>query len=201
MNATMRSAQTGVSLIELMVSMTILMLGLALGLPSFSLWLQSAQVRTAAESIQTGLHAARTEAVRRNAVVRFSLTDSNGLVAWTVGCATATADCPAEIQKRLAAEGTPNARVGASVTAVASPAPANTYSTTLAAGAALPAGVSFDGMGRVPAANVGADITRIDVINAANASARRLVVTINAFGLVRMCDPAVALSANPVGCS
>lgn len=201
MHSAMRSAQTGVTLIELMVSMTILMLGLALGLPSFSLWLQSAQVRTAAESIQTGLHAARTEAVRRNAVVRFSLTDSNGLVAWTVGCATATTDCPAVIQTRLAAEGTPNARVGGSVAAVASPAPANAYGTALAAGAALPAGVSFDGMGRVPAANVGADLTRVDVINAANASARRLVVTINAFGLVRMCDPAVALSANPVGCS
>lgn len=201
MDATRRSAQAGVTLIELMVSMTILMLGLALGLPSFSLWLQSAQVRTAAESIQNGMHLARTEAVKRNAVVRFSLTDANGLVAWTVGCPTPTTECPARIQERLAAEGTPNARVGASVAAVASPAPANAYSAALAAGAALPAGVSFDGLGRVPSSNVGADITRVDVVNAANASARRLVVTINAFGLVRMCDPAVALSANPVGCS
>lgn len=201
MIATMRSAQTGVTLIELMVSVAILMLAFVWGLPSFSLWLQSVQVRTAAESIQNGMHLARTEAVKRNAVVRFSLTNSSGLVAWTVGCATATAGCPAEIQKRLAAEGTPNARVGASVAAVASPAPANAYGTALTAGAALPAGVSFDGMGRVPAANVGADITRVDVVNAANASARRLVVTINAFGLIRMCDPAVSLSANPVGCS
>jgi type IV fimbrial biogenesis protein FimT len=201
MKGTMRSAQAGVTLIELMVSMTILMLALAWGLPSFSLWLQGAQVRTAAESIQNGMHLARTEAVKRNAVVRFSLTDNTGRVAWTVGCVTATADCPAEIQKRIAAEGTPNARVGASVAAVASPAPANAYSAALTAGAAVPAGVSFDGMGRVPAANVGTDITRVDVINAANTAARRLVVTINAFGLIRMCDPAVALSANPVGCS
>lgn len=194
------SRQAGVTLIEMMIAMAIALMTLVWGMPAFTLWLQSTQNRTAAESIQNGLQTARTEAVRRNAIVRFSLTDATGKVAWSVGCVTVTTDCPATIQSRPAEEGSVNARVGVSVDAIPSPTPATQFNTALSAGTAMPAGISFDGMGRVPTANAGADITRIDVTNAQMATARRMVITVGTGGQVRMCDPALSLAANPQGC-
>lgn len=193
--------QEGVSLVELMVGLGILIILLSAGLPSFSLWIQNAQNRTAAESILNGLQLARTEAVRRNANVRFDLTDASGLIAWSVGCAASTANCPAVIQSRSGSDGTRNARVGISTAAIPSPAPASQFGAAIAAGAGSPAGVTFDGMGRVPRANIGSDIARIDITNASMADARRLVVTVSAGGAIRMCDPTLSLSASPQGCS
>lgn len=194
-------AQHGVTLVELMIGMAITLITLGIAVPSFSQWLQSTQVRTATESIVNGLQLARTEAVRRNVPVRFQLTEDNGEVAWRVGCVTVLDDCPAQIQARVAAEGTPNARVGASAVALPSPVPASHFGAALTAGDGVPGGVSFDSLGRVVAANIGTDLTRIDVVNAARADARRLVVTISPGGLVRMCDPAVSLASSPAGCS
>lgn len=196
-----RRHHQGLTLIELMVGMTITMMALVWGLPAFTLWIQNTQTRTAAESVLNGLQIARTEAVRRNALVRFNLTNASGQVAWSIGCVTVTADCPATIQSRLAGEGTLNARVGISTAEIPSPTPSGYFGTALAAGAALPAGVSFDGVGRAPSANVGTDITRIDVTNSAASNARRLVITVGTGGALRMCDPALPLSSNPRGCS
>lgn len=193
--------QHGVSLIELMIGIAIVSLLMLMGAPSFSLWIQNTQVRTAAESILNGLQIARSEAVRRNANVRFRLTDAGGSVAWAVDCVNVTASCPAGIQTRSGGEGGANARVGISAAALPSPIPANHFSTALAAGAGLPAGITFDGMGRVPTANIGTDITRIDITNAVRADARRMVIAISTGGQTRMCDPAIALAANPQGCS
>jgi type IV fimbrial biogenesis protein FimT len=193
--------QAGVSLIELMIGIVVVSLLMVMGAPSFSLWMQNTQVRTAAESIQNGLQIARTEAVRRNANVRFNLTDAGGTVAWSVDCVSVTTDCPAGIQVRGSGEGGANSRVGISAAALPSPIPANHFNTAIAAGTGLPAGVTFDGIGRVPTANVGTDISRIDVTNAVSANARRMVIIIGTGGQTRMCDPAIALAANPQGCS
>lgn len=193
--------QGGVSIIELLIGIAIISLLMVMGAPSFNLWIQNTQVRTAAESIQNGLQIARTEAVRRNANVRFNLTNADGTVAWSVDCVTVTADCPAGIQTRGGGEGGTNARVGISVAALPSPIPANHFNTAIAAGTGLPAGVTFDGIGRIPTANVGTDVARIDVTNAARADARRMVIVIGSGGQTRMCDPAIALASNPQGCS
>lgn len=199
------SRNKGVTLIELMIGIAIVSLLMVIGVPSFRLWIQNTQTRTAAESIQNGLQIARVEAVRRNVNVRFSLTDASGTVTWTVDCVNVTADCPAGIQSRSGGEGGANARVGISVAALPSPVPAGYFNTALAAGAGLPAGVTFDGMGRVPALNPDGtvnndDITRIDVTNV-NAGVRRMVVVVGTGGQIRMCDPAIAFAANPQGCS
>jgi type IV fimbrial biogenesis protein FimT len=186
--------QAGVSLVELMIAIVIVSLLMAMGAPSFNLWIQSTQVRTAAESIQNGLQIARTEAVRRNTNVRFRLTDAGGMVAWSVDCVTVTADCPAGIQVRSGGEGGSNARAGVAVAT-------GTLGTALAAGAELPAGVTFDGLGRVPTANVGTDIARIDVTNAVRADARRMVILVSPGGQTRMCDPELDLATNPQGCA
>lgn len=188
------------SLIELMVAIAIVSLLMVMGAPSFNQWIQNTQTRTAAESVLNGLQLARTEAVRRNANVRFNLTDATGGVAWSVTCVTVTADCPAgNIQSRSAGEGGTNARVGAAFATGA-------LGTPLAAGAALPAGVTFNGLGRVPTLNPDGsinddDIARIDVTNAVRTDARRMVILVGTGGQTRMCDPAISLATNPQGCS
>ncbi len=195
--------QQGVSLLELLIGVAIVSILLAAGMPTFGLWVQNTQVRTAAESIQNGLQTARNEAVRRNTNVRFNLTSSTGLVTWQV-CVMAGANCGDVIAQRAAAEGGENARVGISVNAPPTPVPATQYATALAAGAGLSeeggAGVTFNGLGSIPTA-IGTDITRIDITNALANDARRLVIIVGTGGLTRMCDPLHALSSNPQGCS
>lgn len=197
-------SQRGVSLIELMIGVAIVAVLLMTGIPSFNLWIQNSQNRAAAESVLNGLQLARAEAVRRNTVVRFSFTDTTGLVAWNVGCFTVTADCPATLQQRSSNEGALNARVGVSTTAIPVPTPAGHFSTAIAAGTGLAdgdVGVSFNGVGRVYSVTVGSDITRVDVTNSAVSTARRYVLTIGQGGQVRMCDPAIAFANDPQGCS
>lgn len=197
---TLRYRQYGVSLIELMVGITIVGILLWVGIPSFQLWIQNTQNRSAAESILNGIQMARVEAVRRNTPVRFSLTSASGEINWTVGCVNVSTECPAAIQSKSAAEGTANARAGTDTIAPPNPITAGFYSTALTAGLGLPNGVTFDGMGRVLSTNIGVDILRVDIINATNASARRYVIAINTGGSVRMCDPALPLATNPQGC-
>jgi len=194
--------QQGVTLLELVVGISLTGLLLAIAVPNYSSWIRNTQNRAAAESILNGLQLARNEAVRRNTIVRFSLTNTNGLVEWTVGCAAATTTCPATIQTRTSNEGNENARVGISTTAIPTPVPATQFSTALAAGDGLASGVSFNGLGRVTAAPAAStNFTRADIIHATNASARRYVVVVGLGGQARMCDPSVALSSNPQGCS
>lgn len=193
--------QDGVTLIELLVTISVLSVMLAIAMPSIAGMIQDAQNRTAAESLLNGLQLARAEALRRNTPVRFSLTDQEGKVAWTVGCANANI-CPASLQARSADEGGSNARVGITKVALPKPLTAETFTTALAAGAGLdePAVVTFDSFGRVPA-TAGTEISRIDITNAKASTARRYVVTINAGGKVRMCDPNSNLNGTPQGCT
>lgn len=199
--------QRGVTLLELIVGIVMMSFLLAMGIPSFSSWIRNTQNRTAAESVLNGLQMARAEAVRRNTLVRFTLTDSGGKVAWTVGCVVATTDCPATIQSRPAGEGSAQARVGVSADAIPLPTPAGQFDTGIAAGtglspgAGLTVGVSFNGIGRVHPANVGTDITRADITSAINADARRYVVLIGTGGQIRMCDPKRSFATDPQGCS
>jgi type IV fimbrial biogenesis protein FimT len=65
---------SGATLIELMVAVAIIAVLLAVATPNFSSWLQTAQIRTATEAIVGGLQLARSEAVRRNASMRFQFT-------------------------------------------------------------------------------------------------------------------------------
>jgi len=63
--------ESGFTLIELMITITVLAVLLLLGLPSFSEWTTNLRIRTASESVMTGLKTARTEAVRQNTNVTF----------------------------------------------------------------------------------------------------------------------------------
>jgi len=203
-----RFAQQGVTLIELVVSLTILGLLFGLGVPSFRGWIQNAQIRTAAEAIQNGLQLARVEAVRRNITVRFQLTNTAtnacALSAtganWVVSlnnaagkCANAAADPPLPpaipdpanpyiIQARSAAEGSPNVAVSTD--------PATTT-------------IIFNGLGRltpVPAGNINITVSSPSsgtcVQPGETAGIRCLRVVVSMDGQVRMCDPAVTLATD-----
>lgn len=175
-----RHAHRGVTLVELAVGIAIMVILLALAAPNFKNWIQSSQIRTAAEAIQNGLQLARAEAVRRNTPVSFTLGTGSD---WTVGCATVTDTCPASIQSRPSGEGSANAGVAADQTTVV-----------------------FNGLGRVtpiPASDIEIDITNSTGGACAKDGGpmRCLRIVTSTGGQIRMCDPAVTLSSsNPQGC-
>jgi type IV fimbrial biogenesis protein FimT len=71
-----RYSETGFSLIELLIGITIMGILFIMGVPSFKSWIQNAQIHTATEAIQNGLELARAEAVRRNTLVHFQFTST-----------------------------------------------------------------------------------------------------------------------------
>lgn len=77
-----RHAGRGFSLIELMVTVAVLAVGLALAAPSLSTQIANYRLRSAAEGVLNGLNFARAEAVRRNSNVSFTL--NAGGAGWTV---------------------------------------------------------------------------------------------------------------------
>lgn len=68
--------RNGFSLIELMVVVAIAGILLGLGVSSFNTMLATTRTRSTAESILSGLRLARSEAIRRNAPMRFQLVSS-----------------------------------------------------------------------------------------------------------------------------
>lgn len=193
MRRTVRSMR-GFTIIELMITLTLLGILLAFALPSFSAFIRDSQIRTAASAIENGLQLARAEAVRRNEEVRFNLlgTLNEAAVAGGTDWEVVAAD-PAEpdefnqeVQTRYSPALT-TARVGVATTVSATPA---------AAGAGLPNTITFTGLGRVNAATT---TRQIDISGATGS--RRLSVQLTLGGEIRLCDPAVSLATNPQGCS
>jgi type IV fimbrial biogenesis protein FimT len=150
----------GFTLIELMVGLVIMAIVLALAMPNYMTWMQNTRIRNTAESILNGLQVARMEAVRQNAPVKLVLGAGS---AWTVGCVTVTAACPATIQSHSTGEGS------------------STAITVTSNGGVT---VTFDQFGRrtTPAAGT----TTLDVTATGS---RALRVTIDVGGNTRMCDP------------
>jgi len=174
-------AEHGVSLIETVIVMAIVAIVLMFGVPGFSEWSQNTQIRATAESIQSGLHTARAEAVRRNVRVEFRLSDnlaSEGGTGWSIW----TVNPSQPIQNKPDAEGSYRIRVTT---------PNNNATDR----------VTFDGSGRTPAgtttnADGSAFMTQIDVTSPATTSPRNLRLVLSLGGMVRICDPNSNISAN-----
>lgn len=71
----------GVSLIELMISLSILSIIAAIASPNFSTWLGTIAVKNTGETITSGINLARSEAVKLNQPVEFIIDENGG---WTV---------------------------------------------------------------------------------------------------------------------
>nr|WP_315465621.1 prepilin-type N-terminal cleavage/methylation domain-containing protein [uncultured Rhodoferax sp.] len=197
----LRPHEQGFSLLELMVALTILGLLLLAGLPSFSQWLSNAKVRSAAEEIANGLRTAQAEAMRRNRLTAFVVTNqtpglsttpgSNG-INWYVqslpllGSATTTAQATDYIQgSNYGTQG------GVTIT-----------STDPVA--------CFGSLGNLEALTSTATNNVLGVACTATAKTysvsrsnadRTLNVTVSIGGQVRLCDPSRTVSTtNPDGC-
>jgi len=194
--------QRGFTLIELVVTLTVLGLLMALGMPAMGEWMGSLRIRNAAESAQNGLGKARMEAMRRNQVVTYWIvTDKTSgcaltsvAASWVVSLDDPTGHCAdaasaAATPRLIEAYG---ASDGAGDVAVAAKA-------SLASGGAAATSVGFNGFGQV--VNTGTAIARIDLSSNTVASARKLSVTISPGGAIRMCDPLVVTVGDSRACS
>lgn len=166
----------GATMIEMAIAMVIIAILIVVAIPHFAAWMQSTQIRTAAESIQNGLQLARAEAVRRNALVCFELPNSTKSD-WNIWASSCTSTDL--IQSRSSAEGSSNVTV-------------TTDRTT----------IEFNGWGRLKTPAT----TNIDLTNSTGGSCakdtgpmRCLRIVISPAGQVRMCDPALD-STDPQGC-
>lgn len=172
-------ASAGMSLIEMVISLAIVVILFAMGAPSFSNWMAGLQVRTAAEGLLSGLQLARTEAAKRNQQVSLNLVSTTG-AGWTV---TLTAD-GSVIQSRSASESSQNVSITATPTATV---------------------FTFNNLGQriAPAAASGTVTLALD--NAATGSCqptgpiRCMNILVPIGGQIKMCDPALP-SSNPQGC-
>ncbi|SFI20411.1 type IV fimbrial biogenesis protein FimT [Collimonas sp. OK307] len=190
--------QRGVTLIELLIALAVMAIAFSLGMPSYSAWIQNSQIRTAAESMQSGIQLARAEGLRSNATVRFQLTTTTDATCalsssgtnWVISANDATGKCnvtdstvdPFMTRVKASAEGTKNVTV-----------------------AATQSSISFNGLGRVTPAPT-STIT-IDIKNpsggtcvAASGNMRCLQLQVSGAGQVRMCDPAVTATSDPRKC-
>jgi len=196
-----------VSLIELMIGLAIMALLIMIGLPNMAIWLSNSQIRTAGETMLAGLTLARTEAVRRNQIVRFQMVNNltSGCVIstsgtdWVVSIDDATGACdaaaaepapadppPRIIQKRSGSEGATRAVLAAATAGV----------------------VHFNGLGRVTSPGGAANMTQVAISNPVGGTCehvdggamRCLRINISVGGDARMCDPAVTDATDPRIC-
>lgn len=74
----LRTAQRGISLIEVMITIVLAALLLVLGVPTMADMLAGIRVRGVGEDVLSGIQLARTEALKRGESVRFNLDEETG---------------------------------------------------------------------------------------------------------------------------
>lgn len=173
----------GFSVVEVMVTVAIVAIALSIAVPNFRNWTANTTVKGQAEAVLNGLQFARSEALRRNTKIKFTLTGGTG---WKVGCVTiqgdlngdGVPDCPATIQEKISGE-------------------AGTASI-----AVLPLGAStatFNSIGMITAnADASPTLTQFDF--SATAATRNPRVVLSAGGQARQCDPSVTAAQSPDKC-
>lgn len=188
-------AARGFTLIELMVTVSLLSILMALAFPAMSEWVRNSRIRTVADTLQNGLRLAQTEALRRSRQTVFSLTadttPANGLTAVANG-----ANWSVNFVPLLTGEATdPTFIEGGGLTGLAPDVQITG-----------PATLCFNSLGRIVdnptpgtgvACNAAAAAYDITIPNAD----RPLRVLVALGGQVRLCDPAKTLSnTHPDGC-
>ena len=79
-----RVAQSGVTLIEMLVALAIAALLVTLAIPGYTGWIADSQIRNAAESLGSGLRYAKAQAILRNEPVRLVLDPTTCAGGWSV---------------------------------------------------------------------------------------------------------------------
>lgn len=189
----------GFTLIELMVTITLMAVLAALAFPAMTTWIRNAKVRTVSDALQNGLRLAQSEALRRSRQTVFALTDSSApqtsLTAvlngrnWAVNAVPLLAG-----ETAVFIEAGVLSSVGTDVQITG------------------PAAICFNSVGRL-VANTGTGVTGATCSLPSSTPAvqtyditltgadRPLRVVVALGGQVHMCDPAKTLSSsNPDGC-
>lgn len=166
-----RALQAGFTIVEILITVAVVGILIMMAVPTFGEWLQSQQLRAAAEASLNGLQVARSEAIRRNLPVQ--ITFNVPQTGWSV---TEQPPIATFIQGRQHEEGSPNAQLA-----------------TTPGGATI---ITFTPLGGVTANKDGsATITRLDIDNPRGGACqpagamRCLRVVVSAGGTLRMCDP------------
>ena len=188
----------GFTLVELMVTLTVLGILIAAAAPSFGAWVRNARVRTVSQALQDGVRLAQSEAIRRNRQVVFALTDD----------IPGNASAAAANGKNWAVHALPLTTSGDPVVFVQGGVLADVAANVAITG---PGAICFNSAGRQVANAATGVVGAVCTVNAASplvaynvalANADRpLRVTVALGGQVRVCDPARVLSATAAdGC-
>lgn len=192
----------GFSLVELMIAVVLLGILAAIAMPSFSTFIRSAQIRTAAENLQAGLNLARAEALRRNARVSFwmvsnltsSCTRGAAGTSWVVSLADPAGRCQIASSDTVAPQ-TIQSRSGNDGTSVVSVAATDSTNASTSC-------ITFNGFGQVESACTGGGNPISKVVFTPAVTTNRatiLEVRVTRGGAIRMCKQGVPTS-DPAYC-
>jgi len=187
--------QSGFSMIEVMVVVTLMSILMFLAVPNLKTWMANNRVRTVADALQNALRQAQGEAVKRSRQAKFVLTDKDPALS-----ATSSATGPNWYIQSLPLTG--SAETASSSDFVRGETIARQYAVSVTGGSPV---LCFNSLGRlVSNTTVGCTAPSDSVTYTLNTSGadRKLAVQVYAGGRVRMCDPNKTLStSNPDGCT
>ena len=171
------------SFVEIIISLSIASILIALGIPAFVKWTQDTAIRSQAEQLQAAILTTRSHAVSRNERVRLEFTENSGLASWRIGCVRVSANCPNIIESKSFDKNN-QIRIG-----VMKSDENIAIDTPLSIGTDLPAEISYSAQGAALNQIIDNEITRLDVMHNANAKAQRLIIKIEMSGEVTICNP------------
>ncbi|MBW8831561.1 MAG: GspH/FimT family pseudopilin [Burkholderiales bacterium] len=193
----------GFSLIELMITVTILSLLMLVAAPAMATWIADSRVRTAAESIQNALRLAQSQAMSRNRLSVFALTSAKP--EWNAKPTENGSNWYVQLQPLSGSDEAANA------TAADFFVQSNAFATQSGVSIDGPSLLCFGPLGQQAAVDkdsttLGVACKKADpavytVSNSSNPNSRALKVFAYLGGRVRMCDPSRTLSSeHPDGC-
>ncbi len=185
--------QRGVTLIELVVTLSVLALLMFMVVPDLTSTMNNARIRSAAESMSAGLQRARIEAMRSNEIVGFWVVTSNAAYGLDNGCALA-----ANGTSWVVSRSDPSGACASEPSSTAEPrikakhAGGDTMASMAIAAKEVDkvtdaTNISFDGFGRIALGTL-----RVIEFTSPQPDTRAIRIEMTASGVIRMCEPAIA---------
>lgn len=194
----LKRRQSGFNLIELLVTITVLAVMMALAVPTFTTWIRNARIRAVTDALQSGLRLSQAEAQRRSHTVAFFLTNSKNCAMadtaivggnyWqvrTVPNALLTGDAAEVLQCGVLTDVSSTVRLTSATAVLCFGADGRQTSAT------NPAAIGLDCTAAAALYDVAPSTT--------GAEDRPLRVTVSLAGGIRLCDPGKS-SSTPEGC-